>query len=510
MRQEHEERTDGDKPLMQARLGAMSPLVIKHMLTPRLARDLRFLPEHLNIDLAHTVMLVEQDILDRRSGAALLACLREAADNGPERFPVDPEYDSMVLQVEHYLSKHLGADVAGRMHVGRSRIDHNAAVQRLAARNRLLDVHVKLTELAAAIRELAGRHANTVMPGWTHLQHAQPWTLGHYLLRQLYVLLRNLDRITQAYPRVDLSSLGGAALVGTSWPLDRQRVAELLGHSGIVANAHDAGEFTLDWVNEYAAVLSMVMVELGRIAGDLYLWSSWEFHLVELDDSLCGTSSIMPQKKNAVVLEHIRAHAGKSIGWFTASAGIARSASSTDVDPAYGGSVIEEAADTTSSCADIMIGVLQTLTVDEAEMRERAGAHWSTASSLADELARETGLPFRTTHHVVARLVRDAIDAGVTPTEVTGELLDEAAVHTTGEPLGLSTAWVAEQLDPVRFLASRVTAGSASPEQVARQLRDCDAQISQHMAWATARRDHVDASRRQLAGRIDELVGESR
>lgn len=505
---EFEEVPTGEvRPLTYARLGGTGPLVLEHMLGPRLKRDLEYLPEHLDIDLAHTVMLVEQAILDRKRGGALLAALRDAAAKGPAEFSVEPRHDSMVLQVERYLVERVGEDTAGRMHVGRSRIDHNAAVARLAARNRMLEVHAKLLDFGDVLLALAGRHQATIMPGWTHLQHAQPWTFGHYLLRQQYMLTRHLERIEEAYARINLSSLGGAALVGTSWPLDRQRIAELLGHHGIVVNAHDAGEFTLDWVSELAATLSMVMVELGRFASDLYIWHSWEFQLIELDDSLCGTSSIMPQKKNPVVLEHVRAHGGKSLGWFAASCGVGRSTSSTDVDPAYSGSVVAEATDTTWRCTDLMIGVLDTLIVNEGVMRERAGAFWSTASGLADELARQADLPFRSTHHVVARLVRDAVEAGVSPAEATGAQLDDAAVAVLGQKLGFGTAWVRQQLDPEAFLASRATKGSTSPAEMARQLEDCYGLLGRHRQWQEQEGERVSSARVALDNAIAEIAG---
>ncbi len=490
--------TGARRPLTSGRLASTAQRVLDHMLTPRLARDRRALPEHLQIDMAHVAMLREQGILRSDEARAILGALEEGAALG-DAFPIDPRFDSLVLQVETFLTDRIGEDIGGRMHTGRSRIDHNAAVARLFVRNRLLVVHDGLAALSARLHHMAAQHVGTLMPGWTHLQHAQPWTLGHYLLRQFYLFERDMQRVEEAFARVNLSALGGAALCGTSWPLDRRRVAELLGHDDIVVNSHDAGEFTLDWVMETAAVLGIAMVDLGRMAGDLYLWHSWEFDLVEVDDGYCGSSSIMPQKKNAVALEHVRGFAGRALGWFPASAGIARSASSTDCDPAYTGHVLDEATDTTWRCLDLVVGVLESLTINTDEMRRRAGAFWSTASALADAIVRERDLSFRTAHHVVARLVRNAVRDGVTVEAVTGAMLDAAAQETLGRPLGLATPWVREQLDPARFLEALATEGSPSPREMAKQLADAEGRLTRHRAWRESRRQQIEQGRRLLA-----------
>jgi argininosuccinate lyase len=156
------------------------------------------------------------------------------------------------------------------------------------------------------VLSLAREHAETVMPGYTHLQHAQPWTFGHYLLRQASVFERDLERLAGAFGRTNRSGLGAAANAGTSWPLDRRRVAELLGHEGLVRNASDAGVFARDYIEEDVACLALLMSNLGRLATDLYVWHAWEFGFVEVADGLAGTSSIMPQKKNPHALERRR------------------------------------------------------------------------------------------------------------------------------------------------------------------------------------------------------------
>ena len=185
----------------------------------------------------------------------------------------------------------MGEDIAGRLQTGRSRNDQDAAADRLFLRDLLLRVTGDLAALQRTVLARAREHAATVMPGYTHFQHAQPWTFGHYLMRQASALERDLERLASAFVRTNRSGLGGAANAGTSWPLDRQRTAVLLGHEGLVVNSSDAGVFARDYIEEDVAVLALLMSNLGRFATDLYVWSSWEFGFVEVADGLAGRAA---------------------------------------------------------------------------------------------------------------------------------------------------------------------------------------------------------------------------
>ena len=231
--------------------------------------------------------------------------------SGPSGFPWDPRSGSYLVQIENFLTSRVGEDIAGRLQTGRSRNDQDAAADRLFLRDLLLGSRV--TSPRSSRRPgSAAEHAATVMPGYTHFQHAQPWTFGHYLMRHASALERDLERLAGAFVRTNRSGLGGAANAGTSWPLDRQRTAALLGHEGLVVNSIDAGVFARDYIEEDVAVLALLMANLGRFATDLYVWSSWEFGFVEVADGLAGTSSIMPQKKNPHALERVKGLAGQA------------------------------------------------------------------------------------------------------------------------------------------------------------------------------------------------------
>ncbi len=493
--------------LEEARLGPRHPLLVEYDEAPRLPHLRRLFRAYALVDLAHVVMLVEERILDAGRGARLLGGLLEVLELGPERFPWDPRSGSYLVQVEHFLGGRLGDDVAGRLQTGRSRNDQHAAADRLHFRDLLLEVADGLLALRRAALARAREHAATVMPGYTHLQHAQPVTFGHALMRHASALERDSERLVGAFGRTNLGALGGAALAGTSWPVNRRRTAELLGHDGLVVNSSDAGVFARDYVEEVVAVLALLMANLGRLAGDLYLWHSWEFGFVEVADGLAGTSSIMPQKKNPHALERVKAAAGQAIGWLPAVMGCQRPVSSTDLDLAFGDDVLSGYGDAAVGALRLLAETLRTLTVHADVMAAKAGAFWSTASHLADELVRRHDLPFRTAHHVVARFVREAVAQRQTPADAAPELLVRALREAAGVDAAISAAELRRLLDPRHFVESRVTEGSVNPREVEAHAAQAERALAAHAAWHAERAVHVRRAVDGLVERARALAG---
>lgn len=462
---------------------APSERLVKYVNKPEVEAQKKMFNEFNLTDRAHTVMLAEQKIIDGKVARKIVECLLKIRDLGPEKFPVDPTYGSLLLQIERFMTDAVGEENAGWMHTGRSRIDMNACVWRLWCRNRLLDAAQGIVALQKAILDRAERNVETVMPGYTHLQHAQPWTFGHYLTGQAYVLERDFERITGAYGRTNLNALGTAALAGTSWPLSREQTSEFLGFDGLVKHAKDAGVFAPDYVAEILAVWSILMSNLGRMCGDFYVWSTSEFGLVEMDDSYAGTSSIMPQKKNPYPIETVRAMAGMATGYLPSVLGALKMATSTDCDAVFVDLGLPGAAESVVNALDFLTGVVETLIVHKERMAERAGLYWSTASNLADDISKSKGVPFRTSHHVVARLVRNAIKENKRPADVTSKMVDQAALETTGNPLGLSEEAVKKALDPLEFVKSRTTVGSVNPKHVREMLDELRTKVSEEERW---------------------------
>jgi argininosuccinate lyase len=489
--------------LEEARLGKRTQVLVDCEEVPHIPRLVRRFREYTLIDLAHALMLTERGVLAPERGAKLLGGLLEIYDHGKATFPWLPQSGSFLVQTEYFLGQRVGDDIAGRLQTGRSRNDQSAAAERLYLRDLLLDVAERVVELQAAVLDRAARHADTLMPGYTHLQHAQPATFGHHLMRYGAAFERDLERLADTYARTNLSSLGGAAMAGTSWPIDRRRAAELLGHDGIIFNSSDAGGFARDIIEEVVAMLSLVIANMGRLANDLFVWHSWEFGYVEVADGLAGTSSIMPQKKNPHSLERIKALAGQAVGWFPSVMASQHAVVSTDLNFAFADDLMTGMGDATLQSLDLSIETIRTLILHEERMASAAGAFWSTTSHLADELVRRYDLPFRAAHHIVGRFVRDSINAGLTPADVRAEDLIAAGREMAAIELDMTVEELRECLDARAFLSSRASEGSVNPAETRTHTEDLANKLAGH-------RDHWQDRRGQADGAIETLLNTAR
>lgn len=482
--------------LAEARLASPpAERLLKYHDIPSLEEERTKFREFLAVDLAHTTMLVEQSILTREVGAAILAQLRALAALPEAEFPVDPTRGSFLLQVEAWLFSRIGEDVGGQMHTGRSRIDQGATVRRLYKRNRLLHVMQRLNELHAAVLQQASRHARTVMPGYTHMQQAQPWVFGHYLLSFSSRLHDSFERLVQAYHRVNLNPLGAVGLAGTSWPLNRYRTTELLGFDGLVENSKLGREAY--YAADAIGALSFVMADLNDLSTDLHIWSSNEFGLVETDDAYCGTSSIFPQKKNPAALETIKKAAGESVTWLATALAQFR-AEGTGDQAMRDLPLLSRALEITGNMLDLGAGVIETLHVHDQHMLSSLAGSWCTSSNLADVIVRESELSFRQVHHVVARLVRNCLQKAIPPSNVTGAMLDGAAQETIGRAIGMTDEAVRDALDPQTFVRTRISVGGVGPDEVDRMLQAGYAQYGADVQWLQAEHQRLALAARQL------------
>ena len=470
-----------------------SPALVQHVHAVELSGQLDAVQEFILIDLAHVLMLTSAGALDRAAGATLCQSLLSLL--GPRADVLrnsDPAHGSITLQIEAHLQATCG-DVGGNIQLARSRIDQNAEGMRLIDRRGLLQVVGAALNLSATQLRRAANDATRILPGYTHLQHSQPTTFGHYLNAHFWVTARNVDRFLEAYERINLCALGGAAHSGTSWPIDRAMTARYLGHSGPVPNARDAGISSLDIGAEITSGLALLLSGMSRLASDLYFWSASEVKLVRLGASLCGTSSMMPQKRNPISLERIRALAGESAGWTAAQIGMMHYASSTDAEQAYVHNRVPAYCDETAGAATLLAEALDGMEVDFPRMAASAASEWSTATALADEIVRRTRLSFRDAHDVVARMVRLAEE---TQRHDAPQLLRDAAAEARLDA-DFSAIDVHACLDVERFLATRTSAGGTAPaafdaltaqarQTHARQQRAFEAiQLSLHSATET-------------------------
>ncbi|MBZ8135131.1 argininosuccinate lyase [Afifella sp. IM 167] len=470
---------------------------------PHLEREKAQFPYFLKVDLAHAVMLSEEGILSPSQAALLLRALTRIERLGVDGLDLDPLGGSMLFQIEQLLSAEVGEDIGGRLHIGRSRLDQGPTVRRLYKRNMLLGILAAINELRATLIERASLHTETVMPGYTCLQHAHPGVFGHYLASFAAKLADDFSRLTAAYERLNLSPLGAAGLSGTSWPINRTRTSELLGFDGLVKNSKLAREAY--YAAEVAGGLAMLMSTLNDLATDLHLWSSYEFGFIELADEFCGTSSIFPQKKNPTALEAIKFAAGEAISWPSVILTTFRAEGTGDV-------VMREAPILDRACSlslgglKLMAPIIETASVDEARMRTLASANWSTATSLADDLVRHRGFSFRRAHLIVARFVRMAMQREVTTETATGALLDEAASSLGLQPPGFDDQRVRQAFDAPAFARSRISPGSINPGEVASLIDDARSDLSASQSWHGERLERLGRADEMLKLAIGEIV----
>ena len=381
-----------------------------HEFASSLELDLEIADEDLEASLAHAAMLAESGIITSEDGEALargLAQIRQELAAGAWR--PSPDDEDIHMAVEARLIELVG-DAGGRLHTARSRNDQVATDVRLYLRDEIDGaIAPELQRLQLALIELAEREADTIMPGFTHLQTAQPVTFGHHMLAWFEMIERDRQRFIDARKRTNIMPLGAAALAGTSYPIDRAYTAELLGFAGIAENSLDAVS-DRDFAIEFNAAAAILMMHLSRFSEELVLWSSAQFNFIELGDSFCTGSSIMPQKKNPDVPELVRGKSGRVYGNLTALLTLMKSQplaynkdNQEDKEPLF------DTVDTLLASVHVYTEMLADIQINKDVMYAAASRGFSTATDLADYLVRK-GLAFRDAHEVVGLSVRFCID----------------------------------------------------------------------------------------------------
>lgn len=431
--------------------------------------DKRIFEADLLVDRAHLIMLQEQGLISENVSSKIIKALDQLKESDLG------EGEDVHEAIEAYILSTVGPE-GGRMHTGRSRNDEVATCIRIALRSEMLELMQEQIGLIKTLVDLAGKNTNTIIPGFTHTQHAQPTTLAHHLLAHADAFIRDLERIENAYTRVNKSPLGAAAFASTGFKIDRQRTAELLGFEGLVENSMDAVS-TRDFILEVLSDLSIMMVNLSRLAEELVLWSTSEFGYAELDNLFASTSSIMPQKKNPDTAELARAKAGSVIGSLMSAMTICKA-----LPMSYNRDLQEitphlwRGIDWTRSTVRILDGCVSALWFNEDRLGESSGAGFSTATELADSLVRTTGMPFRTAHKIVGRLASETA-------RPTLEMLDNIALEIAGfrpSEHGFSSDVLEKALDPRSNVALRSVTGGPAPSETERMVREHLELISEH------------------------------
>jgi len=424
-----------------------------------------FLDQLLAIDRAHLVMLAEVGIV----GSDEARRLRDALDAIDVSVVRQAEYDGscedLFFFVERLIERACGPDVAGHLHTARSRNDIDMTLYRMKLRGFLLECTGAVLALRRALVDLAARHRHTIFPAHTHTQPAQPSTVAHYLLSVVEQLERDTVRLLAAVATTNRNPLGACAITGTGFRIDRQRTSDLLGFDGPTGNTYGSIA-TVDYLLEAAGTAAVTLVGLGRFVQDMLLWCTNEVGYLRLGDGFVQVSSIMPQKRNPVAMEHARALASKALAQLH---GIPLAVHNTphgdivdtedDLQP-----LVTSAFKDATRAVSLVAAAMADAEFDVALMRRRAGENWVTITELADTLARDHGLPFRAGHAIASRIVRSRASA---PDRSMSELLAAASREVVGHEVILTEHELAEVLSPEHFVRVRTTPGGPSPDTTA-------------------------------------------
>ncbi len=442
---------------------ASGPAAIMEAINASIGFDRKLYAQDIRGSLAHSEMLAKTGIIStddqEKIANGLNTILKEIEDG---EFAFSTRLEDIHMNIEARLAELIGP-AAGRLHTARSRNDQVAVDFRLWVKDELLRVAEALKGLIAAFLERAEEHAATVMPGFTHLQTAQPVTFGHHCMAYVEMFSRDLSRVRDALERLDESPLGAAALAGTGFPIDRHMTASALGFREPTRNSLDSVS-DRDYALEFLSLAAICATHLSRLAEEIVIWSTPQFGFVRLSDQFSTGSSIMPQKKNPDAAELVRAKTGRVnghlIGLLTVMKGLPLTYSK---DMQEDKEAVFDAAETLDLMLAAMTGMVRDLTVNEAAMKKAAGSGYSTATDLADWLVRRLGLPFREAHHVTGRAVALAESRKVGLEKLS---LDELrSIHPGIEDDVFSVLAVQNSVK------SRSSFGGTAPAEVRKQIR---------------------------------------
>jgi argininosuccinate lyase len=445
-------------------------------------------------DLAHVLALHEADVLPPADAAVLLATLLDLLEVPAAAFPYEPIYGDAYNSRERELERRLGG-VAGWLHTGRTRREAGRIAFRLAVRDRLLDLHEAVSRFIDAVATQEATHAGSVWADTTYLQPAQPSTFGHYLGGFGEEAARHLDRLEQAYRWADRSPAGVGGVGGSRVPLDRSRLAELLGFESPGGHTRDV-MWAADGLADAVVAAAQAATTVDRLAEDLEVFASPGFGYVALDASLCRASVLMPQKRNPYALAVIRSGAGTLVGRATGLLVTQRTPSARTDNWLHAYGEVAGALELARRLVALGAEVTRTLTVDQGALAAAAGAHFTGAADLAEELVLRNGLDYRSAYRVVGRAVAAAIDTG--RSTLTAEDIARATTQVLGRQLTLDAEVLRETLDPALIVAGRTVLGGSAPERVREHCHSLAQRRSAADRWRDDCRAHARLAEQRL------------
>jgi argininosuccinate lyase len=462
-----------------------------------------FLSPLMAIHYAHLVMLADRGIVTAADAQALRDALDSISVTEVRAMPYDRRCEDLFFHVEQLIVERCGEDAAGRLHTARSRNDIDMTMYRLRQREFILLLVEAALDLRDALIAVADRHRGTLLAALTHTQPAQPSTIAHYLLAVIEQLERDTVRLRAAFASTNQSPLGACAITGTGFPIDRQLTSDLLGFDAPTGNTYGSIA-TVDYLLESASAAAVMVTGLGRFVQDLLLWATAEFGYLRLADGFVQSSSIMPQKRNPVALEHARAIGSKAVGQAGAILVAVHNTpfgdvvdTEDDLQPLVA-SMFRDARRAVVLVAAAMGGV----EFDVARLESRAAAGGTTLTELADHLVRAQGVAFRTAHAIAARLQKAR---AARPGAPLGAILATISSDILGVPLEYTDTQIAEILSPRHFVEVRLTPGGPAPPETARAIAQSREAVVTDRLWLSDTNGRLAAAQARLRQRAQAL-----
>lgn len=388
-----------------------------HNFNASISFDQKFYKEDIEGSIAHVTMLAKQKIITDKDRDAIINGLKSILEDiEAGRLKIDGTYEDIHSFVEAHLIERIG-EAGKKLHTGRSRNDQVALDMKLYTRKEILEMDKLLKNLLESLLKIMKENTYTIMPGFTHLQKAQPVTLAHHIGAYFEMFKRDRERLTDIYKRMNYCPLGSGALAGTTYPLDRKYTADLLGFTGPTLNSMDAVS-DRDYLIEFSCTMSIIMMHLSRFCEEITIWNSNEYQFIEIDDAYSTGSSIMPQKKNPDIAELVRGKTGRVYGTLTSLLTTMKGLSlAYNKDMQEDKELVFDAIDTTKGCILLFNGMLDTLVFNKEKMRASAEGGFTNATDAADYLVKH-GVPFRDAHGIIGKLVLYCIDNNKTLNEL--------------------------------------------------------------------------------------------
>lgn len=466
-----------------------------------------FLEAYIEVDYAHAIMLAEQKIITEEELKTLLKALRSLDFDSIRQAEYDGTFEDLFYYLQREITKYSGdADTAGKLHTARSRNDIDVTIYRLYLRPKLLTLIEEASASRRTLLNLASEHHETLIPAYTHTQPAQPSTLAHFLLAMAENLGRDIKRLQRAYDNMNFCPLGACAITTTGFPINRHRVSDLLGFKAPTVNSYGSIA-SVDYFTEMLGATSALLVNMGKFAQEFLQMATMEFNVIRLPDGFVQGSSIMPQKRNPVALEHIRAIASKALGQ---SLGVMTSIHNTpfgdinDVEDDLQPLIYSALRDTTRSVS-LFANTLKSATFNLDTLKHRAQANFITVTELADSIVRKENLPFRISHKIVGNCVKAALEQGG---EVTYQILQDVSKDVLGRELSFTEEELKEILTAEFFVSIRTIYGGSAPEETKRALSvERDLEIADE-EWLKAAVTALDNSAAALKNTVDSIISE--